>query len=347
MAASLAEWADLDRNGAQRIRPKVAVVIPCYRVRRQIGRVLRQIGPEVSLIYCVDDGCPEQSGEAAKEAAGDDPRFHLIVHERNQGVGAAVVSGYKQAIRDGAEIIVKLDGDGQMDPAVIPELIEPLVRGEADYAKGNRFFRLEGLRNMPWARLVGNAGLSFLFKLSTGYWHLFDPTNGYTAIYAPVARALPLEKLSPRYFFESDILFRLNTLRAVVADVPMNAHYGDEKSSLKVLKALIEFPVYHARNLFKRLAYNYFLRNFSMASINLILGLVLVVFGVTFGVVEWVRGARAAVFASPGTVMLSALPVILGTNLLLGFVSFDMASIPRDPIYRKLRFWTRQHSTAS
>ena len=229
--------------------PRLAAVIPCYRVGSRVADVLRAIGPEVWRIYCVDDGCPEGSGSAVKQAAASDPRICLITHEHNQGVGAAVITGYQQALTDGAEIIIKLDGDGQMDPARIPELVDPLVRGEADYVKGNRFFHLEGLKSMPWARLVGNAGLSFLSKLSTGYWNLFDPTNGYTAIHASLLSVLPLEKVSRRYFFESDLLFRLATLRAVVADVPMEARYADEGSCLRPLRALIEFPLLHLRNL--------------------------------------------------------------------------------------------------
>jgi len=342
MAASLVEWTDASQHGEPPSHPRLAVVIPCYRVRAQIGRVLREIGPEVSLIYCVDDGCPEHSGQAVQEAAQHDPRIRLIQHARNRGVGGAVLSGYAKALEDGAEIIVKLDGDGQMDPGLIPELIGPLVRGEADYVKGNRFFDLEGLKSMPWLRLAGNAGLSFLSKLSTGYWNLFDPTNGFTAIHASLVRTLPTGKISQRYFFESDMLFRLNTLRAVVTDVPQEARYADEPSSLSPMKALVQFPFFHARNLLKRLAYNYFLRNFSMASIHLALGLVLIGSGTAIGVAEWIRAARLATFASPGTVMLAALPVILGTQLLLSFVSFDMANVPREPIHRRLRFHTRR-----
>jgi dolichol-phosphate mannosyltransferase len=234
-------------------QPSLAVVIPCYRVGKHVGDVLRAIGPAAWRIYCVDDGCPEQSRLSVEKAAGEDDRIRCLIHQQNLGVGAAVVTGYKQALQDGAEVIVKLDGDGQMDPAKIAELAAPILRGEADYVKGNRFFRLEGLESMPVMRLIGNAGLSFLAKMSTGYWDLFDPTNGYTAIHASVARQLPLDKLSPRYFFESDVLFRLNILRAVVAEVPIDARYADEKSSLSVLRTLVQFPLYHARNCGKRI----------------------------------------------------------------------------------------------
>ena len=263
-------------------------------------------------------------------------RIRLLLHEENQGVGGAVVTGYRQALADGADVIVKIDGDGQMDPKRIPLIVEPILRGEADYVKGNRFYNLEGVRAMPLARLVGNAGLSFLSKMSTGYWNLFDPTNGYTAIHSAVARAIPLHKLSRRYFFESDLLFRLNTLRAVVTDVPMNACYGEEKSSMNLLRVLIEFPCYHTRNYLKRLFYNYFLRNFSVASVNLIAGTILLVFGVVFGGYKWYTGVRMDVLASPGTVMLAALPVILGAQLLLSFLNLDVSGVPTVPIQRKL-----------
>ncbi len=329
-------------TGSESLACRLAVVVPCYRVGDRVADVLAAIGPEVWRIYCVDDACPERSGRVVEERAARDPRIRCLVHQQNMGVGAAVVTGYKQAINDGAEVIVKLDGDGQMDPARIPELVEPILRGEADYVKGNRFFDLEGLRSMPLVRLFGNAGLSFLSKMSTGYWTLFDPTNGYTAIHASVARRLPLDRLSRRFFFESDILFRLNALRAVVSEVPMDAHYGNEASSLSLVKALVQFPLFHARNLAKRILYNYFLRGFSMASIHLVAGLALLILGVAFGTVRWIRGAELNLLASPGTVMLAALPVILGCQLLLNFIAFDMANIPHSAIHPRLQMHGRR-----
>lgn len=314
----------------------VAVVVPCYRVRDHIHSVLESIGSEVSTIYCVDDACPDNSAELIEKAAVGDPRIVVIRHDENQGVGGAVVSGYKQAVADGADIIVKLDGDGQMDASKIPALVAPIAEGKADYVKGNRFFRIEGLRAMPWTRLIGNAGLSFLTKLSTGYWQLFDPTNGFTAIHANVVRALPLGKISKRYFFESDMLFRLGTLRAVILDVPMNAIYGDERSNLNLLRALFEFSFHHAVNTWKRIFYGYFLRDFSMATIHLVLGSLLLLFGIVFGISQWVNSAQIQGVASSGTVMLAALPVILGVQFLLNFISFDMGSAPRDPIHRRI-----------
>ena len=316
--------------------PRIAVVIPCYRVRDQIAGVLKSIGPEVWRIYCIDDACPDHSGCAVQAAAAEDPRVHLLVHETNQGVGGAVVTGYQRALRDGAEILVKIDGDGQMDPRRIKSIVEPIAQGAADYVKGNRFFNLEGLKSMPLARLIGNAGLSFFSKLSTGYWNLFDPTNGYTAIHASVARAIPMDKLSRRYFFESDMLFRLNTLRAVVTEIPMNASYSDEKSSMNLWRILVTFPFCHVQNYLKRVFYSYFLRNFSVASVDLIVGALLLLFGTTFGAYKWYQGIQLDTVTTPGTVMLAALPVILGIQLLLSFLSIDIASVPGEPIHKKL-----------
>ena len=195
---------------------RVAVVIPCFRVAASIGNVLAGIGPEVWRIYCVDDASPDASAAIVTAAAEADPRVRLLRRPANGGVGAAMIDGIGAALDDGAEIILKLDGDGQMNPAFIPNFVAPIISGEADYVKGNRFFALDAVSRMPASRLIGNAGLSFLAKLSTGYWDLFDPTNGYVAIHADVARLLPLDRLHPRYFFESDMLFRLATLRARV-----------------------------------------------------------------------------------------------------------------------------------
>jgi dolichol-phosphate mannosyltransferase len=316
-------------------QPLVAVVIPCYRVSRHILAVLAGIGPDVQRIYVVDDACPEQSGRRV-EAECRDPRVRVLYHERNQGVGGAMVTGYRAALADGAGVMVKMDGDGQMDPALVPALVRPIVSGLADYTKGNRFFDLEGLEAMPRLRLVGNAVLSFISKFSSGYWDVFDPTNGYTALHAAVAARLPLERLAKDYFFESDLLFRLYLMNAVALDVPMRARYGDEQSSLAPLRIVPSFLRRHAANFMKRLFFTYLLRNFSMASVQLLLGLPLVAFGVAFGAAAWISAEQAGHAASAGTVMLAALPIILGFQFLLFFLSYDMQNVPRLPYHLRL-----------
>lgn len=310
----------------------IAVVIPSYRVKSHILEVITGIGQEVDRIYVVDDCCPEQSGNFV-ESNCTDSRVTVIRCPVNQGVGGAVMTGYQAAIKDGADIIVKVDGDGQMDPGLIPTFVAPIINGEADYTKGNRFFDLEEIRQMPKIRLIGNASLSFLTKLSSGYWDLFDPTNGYTAIHADIASRLPTKKISKRYFFETDMLFRLNTLRAAVVDIPMDAKYEDEVSNLKISKIVGEFFVKHMRNTVKRIFYNYYLRDMSLGSLELPIGLAMVISGSGLGLSHWIQSTQSGVATSAGTVMLSALPIILGTQLILAFIGSDMQSIPRRALH--------------
>lgn len=312
---------------------KIAVVIPSYKVREQILSVISAIGAEVTKIYVVDDCCPDLSGDFV-ETNCRDKRVSVIRHSENQGVGGAVISGYKAALDEGMDIIVKIDGDGQMAPSLIPYFVSPIVAGSADYTKGNRFFDLESVRVMPSARLFGNVVLSFLTKISTGYWHLFDPTNGYTAIHRSVAENLPYDKISKRYFFESDMLFRLNTFRAVVVDIPMTAIYANEISNLKISSVLGEFVYKHIQNLCKRIFYNYYLRDMSLASFELIAGLFMFLFGGGFGVYHWFLSFATGHEATAGTVMLSALPVIVGLQLLLSFLGYDISTVPNQPISR-------------
>ncbi len=313
----------------------VAVVIPAYRVVRHVLGVIEGIGPEVQRIFVVDDACPEHSGDHVEQHCAD-PRVCVLRHERNQGVGGAVMTGYRAALEEGFDVMVKVDGDGQMDPALIDRFVAPLRVGRADYAKGNRFFDLEQIHQMPRMRLFGNAVLSFMAKFSTGYWGLFDPTNGYTAIHRAAASRLNFDKISRRYFFETDILFRLSTLRAVVVDVPMDARYGDETSSLKISRVVGEFMVKHSRNFLKRVFYNYYLRDMSLASLQLPLGMLLMVFGVVFGGVQWLHSLSTGLPATAGTVMLAGLPLLVGLQFVLAFLGYDMAQVPRQPLQT---FW--------
>ena len=309
----------------------IAVVIPSYKVTAHIQAVIANIGPEVDRIYVVDDACPEGSGRLV-QAQVTDARVRVIFCESNLGVGGAVMTGYRAALADGVDCIVKVDGDGQMDPQLLPQFVAPILDGRADYTKGNRFFNLEDVQAMPFARLAGNAVLSFMCKASSGYWSIFDPTNGYTAISSQAASLLPLDKISPRYFFETDMLFRLGTFGAVVQDIPMRAVYGTEKSNLSVKKVIFSFAMGHVRNFSKRILYNYFLRGFSVASVELVLALGFLLFGGFYGLTKWVQSAQSGVYASSGEVMLAALPVIVGVQLLISFIGFDMQSQPKVPL---------------
>jgi len=324
----------LDENSVW--KTGIAVVIPCYKVQSHIESVIRAIGPEVDRIYCIDDACPEGSGSYIAESVAD-PRVCIVRHEANQGVGGAVLTGYRHAIADGARVMVKIDGDGQMDPALLPVFVAPILSGEADYVKGNRFWDLQEIRQMPLMRRLGNLGLSFLSKASTGYWDIFDPTNGYTAVDAEVARRLPMKSISRRYFFETDVLFRLNCMRAVVVDVPMDARYGDEVSNLRINRVALEFLRKHLRNLAKRIGYNYFLRDLPLASLELLAGVGLLMFGITYGGWNWIQAARESTSTPLGTIMIATVAVISGLQFFLAFLGYDIASVPRRPLSRTLR----------
>lgn len=310
---------------------RIAVAIPCYKVTQHVLGVIAAIGPEVEAIYAVDDACPEGSGRFIEQNCRD-ARVRVLYHPENRGVGGAVVTAYQAALADGVDIVVKIDGDGQMDPALIPKFVRPILRGRADYTKGNRFYRPESLRGMPRIRLFGNAALSFVTKLSSGYWPIMDPTNGYTAIHAAALRRLPLEKLERRYFFESDMLYRLNTIRAVVQDVPMDAVYADERSNLRVSSVLPEFMRKHVQRFFKRYVYVYLVRDFNLGSVYSLAGVLLSVLGLGFGVAQWVHSVTTGRPASSGTVMLAALPLMIGIQFLIAFLHHDVDNVPREPL---------------
>jgi dolichol-phosphate mannosyltransferase len=312
----------------------IAVVIPSYRVTQHVLEVLKGIGPEVNQIFVVDDACPDNSGDFV-EKHSNDKRVKVLRHPENQGVGGAVITGYRAALEAGADIVVKVDGDGQMNPALIPNLIAPILAGEADYAKGNRFDSLEDLYEMPRVRILGNAVLSLWSKQSTGYWRITDPTNGFTAIHRKALENIHLDKLRKTYFFESDMLFRLSIINAVVTDVPMKAVYGDEKSHLKIRKVLVEFPFRHTVNLLKRVFYRYYLREWSIASIELPVGLSLLVFGLWFGLASFLDASGAGRATTAGQVTVAAIGIILGVQFLLSFLAYDVQSEPKIPRQRR------------
>ncbi|MEO1252689.1 MAG: glycosyltransferase family 2 protein [Pseudomonadota bacterium] len=310
---------------------KVAVIIPAYKVTAQICDLIDRIGDGVDAIYVVDDCCPDGSGKLVKEKISD-PRVSVLYTEENSGVGGAVITGFLRAQADGMNIGVKLDGDGQMDPSIIHKFVAPIITGNADYTKGNRFFTPRNLGAMPPGRIFGNAILSFVSKFSTGYWNLFDPTNGYIALNLSLLEYLSLEQVDKRYFFETDMLFRCNLIRAKVVDVPMLAIYEGEKSNLKAGREAFRFVGGHSKNFVKRIAYNYFFRDFNIGSIELVLGFFAIVFGVAYGLIH-LGGPEVD---SAGTVMMAALPTIIGVFLLVSFLNFDVQQTPRESIARFL-----------
>ena len=308
-------------------KPVITVVIPAYKVERQIHSVLTSIGKEVNHIIVVDDECPNQSGVFAQNVR--DRRIEVIFHDRNLGMGGAMITGYLRALELNSDVVVKIDGDGQMDASRITELIEPILQDKADYTKGNRFFEVEAIKQMPKLRIFGNFGLSFLTKISTGYWKIFDPNNGFTAISGKALSRLPLHKIDPRYFFQPDILFRLYLNDAVIRDIPMPSIYNDEKSNLKVRLVLFEFPIKHLKNLSKRIFYSYYLKQFNLASLELPLGLGLGIAGLIRGFSALSTSNETGIPTAPGVVVLVAILLLAGLQFILAFLNYDMANEPR------------------
>jgi len=314
---------------------RVWIVAPCYKVREHIGRVIARTPGWVDGIVCVDDACPQGSADFIEAEIGD-PRVVIVRLAENQGVGGAVMAGYAEAARRGARILVKVDGDDQMDLAYLSQLVVPIILGEADYTKGNRFSSAGHLSGMPGVRVFGNAVLSFAAKASTGYWNIFDPTNGFTAVEASVARLLAKKSVARRYFFETDLLYHLGTLRAVVRDVPIPARYADEISNLKIGAVAGSFAVRHLRNFVRRVLGQYFVRDFNVATLEMLFGGALLAFGGAYGL-HWLAIREPGQAASAGIVMAAALPVIVGVQLLLQSLNFDAMNVPARPIHPYLR----------
>ncbi|MET0970465.1 MAG: glycosyltransferase family 2 protein [Tardiphaga sp.] len=306
-------------------------MIPSYRAAATVLPVIAGIGPEVARIVVVDDGCPQHTGIVVATHCAD-PRVVVLMHDVNRGVGAAFLTGMRYAIAEGAEVIIKIDADGQMDPAEIVPLMHPIASGQADYVKGDRFFFLTGAASMPSVRLFGNLALSFMAKFSTGYWTVMDPTNGFFAIHGRVAELLDDDRITKRFFFESDLLFHLGLLRAKVVEYPMRARYGDEVSNLRVSRQLAPFLKGHARNALRRILYRYFFREFSLASLQLIGGAALSGFGLAFGGYHWCAAAPDQLVPT-GTIMVAALTFLTGFQLLLSFLNYDISASPRDALH--------------
>jgi glycosyltransferase involved in cell wall biosynthesis len=310
----------------------IVAVIPCYRVEREIQSVLQEVPSYIKHIVVVDDASPDSTRDLVTASAKIDSRILLMRHPANLGVGGAMITGYKKALELGAQIVVKIDGDGQMDVDHLPVLLKPLIEGKADYTKGNRFRDFKSLQQMPFIRRVGNMGLAFLAKAATGYWNMFDPTNGFNAIRSEVLAQLPLGKIDHTYYFETSMLANLYLIGAVVKDVPMPARYQGEVSSLLIHRILFEFPQKLFATFLRRLVLKNFIYDFSMATIYLLTGVPLLIFGLLFGIYKWIQYASIGIPAPTGTVMLPTLSVLLAIQLLLSTIEIDLRSVPTEPI---------------
>lgn len=306
---------------------RTTVVIPAYNEEHFIGEVIRTIPPCVDGIIVVDD-CSQDltSREATRQ---DDNRVLVLRTTHNQGVGGATLTGYHKALELSSDIVVKMDGDGQMDPQHLPQLLDALVEQGYAYAKGNRFLFGEALAAMPKHRVFANVALTFMTKLASGYWHVFDPQNGYTSVRTDALRKIDLERIHRGYFFENDMLIELNIHNFRVKDVPMPARYGKEQSRISPFRLGVTVPFLFTRRFFRRINQKYVLRDFSPIALFLYLGFLLFLWGALFGAFLWAESIVTGRLTSTGTVMLSVLPLILGFQLLLQAIVLDIAETPK------------------
>ncbi len=310
---------------------RIAVIIPAYCEESRIRGVLSSIPAWVDHVVVVDDASSDRTADTAGQWA--DPRLVVIRHPQNQGVGGATLTGFYKAMELGAQILIKMDGDGQMDPGGLTALITPIVRGQADYVKANRFLHGRELAQMPWLRRLGNIGLSFMAKLASGYWSIFDPTNGYVALHAGILPLLDNRRIHKRFFFETSLLMELGLHRAVVRDVYLPARYGNKISHLSERNALLEFPPLLILGFVRRILIEYFVRDFTAVSLLLLSGWLAFLFGTIWGAYHWWVSWRTGITASTGTVMIAVLPLILGIQLLLQSLVLDIANTPSDPLW--------------
>jgi glycosyltransferase involved in cell wall biosynthesis len=302
----------------------VAVIVPAYEEERLIATTIAGIPTFVDRIYVVDDGSADGTAEAAH--ASGDGRVVVVRHERNSGVGAAIVSGYRRALADGFDVACVMAADNQMDPSDLEKIATPVARDEVDYAKANRLVSGEAWRVMPRWRYLGGAVLSFLTKIASGYWHVADSQSGYTAASREILEQLDLERVYPRYGFPNDMLVHLNVWNARVRDVTARPVYGvGERSGIRLPTIVPKISWLLVKGFFWRMKEKYVIRDFHPLVLFYLLGFVMSVCGLGLGIAEVVlRILGNAV--SVGTVVLVALLLIFGSQFTLFAMWFDMES---------------------
>ncbi len=305
---------------------RIAVVVPAFREEAHVGDVVRTMPALVDHIVVVDDASPDGTSESA--LAVGDPRVVLIRHESNKGVGGSIVTGHRKALELGADIDVVMAGDGQMDPAHLTDLLDPLVHHGYGFAKANRFYSTTSYAGMPRHRLFGNIVLTFMTKAASGYWNLVDPQNGYTAITRQVLERLPLDRLAERYEFENDQLIWLNILDVRAIDVPIPALYRGERSSIRLTRVVPRLTWLMFTGFWRRIFLKYVLWSFSPIALLLFVGSFLVLVGLAVGAwATWESLGPAT--ASAGTVLLAVTPFLTGVPMLVQALALDIAATPR------------------
>jgi glycosyltransferase involved in cell wall biosynthesis len=301
---------------------RVGVVVPAYDEEALIGATLGGIPPLVDRIIVVNDGSSDRTAERAQELG--DPRVEVLTHERRSGVGAATITGYRRALAEGFDVVVVMNGDNQMDPDDLPALVGPVARGEVDYAKANRLFTGQAWELIPKTRFFGNAVLSMLTKVASGYWHVADSQSGYTVISREMLQRLDLDRVYTSYGFPNDMLVHLNVWNARVRDFPSRPIYGvGERSNMRYRHVVPRIAWLLVRGFFWRLWEKYVKRDFHPLVFFYLIGFIATIAGVALGFV--VLGFRVAGHQiTVGTVVLVALLVLSGSQFTLFAMWFDM-----------------------
>ena len=302
---------------------KIAVAIPCYKVEQHLQQVIAGLPPFIDSILLVDD-CSPDGTPALVDRLADGSRIVAIHHPQNKGVGGAMKTAFRKAMEMEADVVVKLDGDGQMDASYIAPLVEALEG--ADFAKGNRLFNRQMLRRMPAIRRIGNMGVGFMVKAASGYWNVSDPVNGFFAIRTKTLRQMDLDRVADRYFFESSMLIEMHYTGARISEVNMPAIYGDEHSNLSVGKTFFSFPPRLIAAWLRRLHLSYFVYDFNICSLYILVGLPSFLFGLIFGLCEWIHYASISSPSPTGTIMVAVLTFILGFQMLLSAAQYDITA---------------------
>lgn len=301
----------------------VAVVVPAYNEEVLVGSTVATVPAFVDRIIVVDDASQDATAERARAA---DDRVEVVAHDRNRGVGAAIVTGYRRALAEDVDVTCVMAADGQMDPDDLETLVRAVASEEVDYAKANRLFTGQAWELIPKTRYLGNALLSFLTKIASGYWHIADSQSGYTAVNLETLRLLDLDRIYERYGFPNDMLVHLNVWNRRVRDYPSRPIYGvGERSGIKLRRVVPRISWLLLKGFFWRLGQKYVIRDFHPLVLFYFLGLLLFVSGFALGIAETVFRLTGGEIPA-ATIVLVALLVISGLQLLLFAMWFDMES---------------------
>ena len=332
---------------ADRPSKMIVCLVPAYRAADSVCGVVAAALAHVDRVIVIDDACPQECGLIVELQFAGDPKVEVLRHQTNRGVGGAMKTGIRRALQLDATFVVKVDADGQMEARHIPYMVRALMANpRLALMKGNRFFDGSVARLMPGIRLLGNSILTLLVRFTTGYWNAIDPTNGFVVIRASVLKRTNLEHLADRYFFEISLLTALGLQKLEIGEIETIALYGNNGSSLSVWKTALSFPGKLAGSFIRRIFWQYFISDMNVGSLFLIFGSLLTVLAAIVGGIWWEEALRSGIPRTPGTVTLVLVPLIMGFQLLLNALLYDVQSSTRvfkfssgesfnDPVYAR------------